>query len=319
MASTFETLTRPGAAADPRNPTRHRTAGLLLGLVGLGLAMIALVLGIVEGDLTRGGASASQLQVLGIWAFALTTAAFGAVKLGIGVVLLGIVRRIWLRVDAIKTALPGLTRARSDAQTVLGEYESAFGPADASATAPEPLLIHRMARLLWAPMLLMGAMLVALGLVAGYAAAGNVDIDPAVVRAGRAWMQGLQFLGEGALLSGISLLLGTILGAIRAGGGEVQESLGLTVQTLRMPASAKLFVALMMAGLMVEIVQFVLYASIATISDTTVYAATSTWLGPLREFGLGLLLSGIVLALATIARALGFQFGRVTEIITSGR
>jgi len=165
----------------------------------------------------------------------------------------------------------------------------------------------------------MGAMLVALGLVAGYAAAGNVDIDPALVRAQRAWMQGLQFLGEGALLSGISLLLGTILGAIRSGGGEVQESLGLTVKTLRMPASAKLFVALMTAGLMVEVVQFVLYAYIASVGHATVYAATSTWLGPLREFGLGLLLSGIVLALATIAKALGFQFERITEIITSGR
>ena len=99
----------------------------------------------------------------------------------------------------------------------------------------------------------------------------------------------------------------------------VQEALGLNVMTLRMPATAKLFIALMMAGLMAEIAQFVGYAYIATIPGSLDYVAFSTWLGPLREFGLGLLLSGIVLALATIARALGFQFARIIQIITTGR
>ena len=50
-----------------------------------------------------------------------------------------------------------------------------------------------------------------------------------------AWAQGLQFLGEGLLLSGISFLLGTILYGLRAGGGEVQHRLGLPVHTLKMP------------------------------------------------------------------------------------
>jgi hypothetical protein len=48
-------------------------------------------------------------------------------------------------------------------------------------------------------------------------------------------------------------------------------------------------------------------------------AVASTFLGPLREFGLGLLLSGIVLALATIARALDFQASRIVSIITRGQ
>jgi hypothetical protein len=86
-----------------------------------------------------------------------------------------------------------------------------------------------------------------------------------------------------------------------------------------MPTTAKVFVALMMLGLMVEIAQFAGYAYIATVPETNDYNTFSTWLGPLREFGLGALLSGIVLALATIAKALGFQFARITQIITSGR
>jgi len=48
----------------------------------------------------------------------------------------------------------------------------------------------------------------------------------------------------GLLLAGISLLLGTILASIRTGGGEVQQSLGLTVKTLRMPSTAKACVGL---------------------------------------------------------------------------
>jgi hypothetical protein len=44
----------------------------------------------------------------------------------------------------------------------------------------------------------------------------------------------------------------------------------------------------------------------------------SSWLGPFREFGLGLLLAGIILALATIATALGFQFSRIRDIVVTG-
>ena len=84
-----------------------------------------------------------------------------------------------------------------------------------------------------------------------------------------------------------------------------------------MPAQAKVFVALMMTGLMLAIAQFVLYITFA--SGGTLDAAALGWLGPLRELSLGLLLSGIVLALATIAKALGFQFARINELVTTGR
>ena len=174
----------------------------------------------------------------------------------------------------------------------------------------DPLPIHRLARLMWAPMVVMGPMLVAAGLVTSIL---QVSADSAGDAAAySAWTQGLQFLGEGLVLAGISFLLGAILGELRRGGGEVQEALGVTVWTLKMPLSAKVFVVLMATGVMVSIAQFALYVVAASVSDPTTWF---TVLGPLREVGLGLLLSGIVLALFTIGTVLGFQFDRMRTLV----
>ena len=83
--------------------------------------------------------------------------------------------------------------------------------------------------------------------------------------------------------------------------------------------SASLSVAFMAAGLMVAMTQFVLYIVVATSVETSDVASWFAWLGPVREFGLGLLLLGIVLALVTIGQALSFQFQRITQIIHTGR
>ena len=120
------------------------------------------------------------------------------------------------------------------------------------------------------------------------------------------------------LLGGIAFLLGSILAALRAGGGRVQESLGLTVKTLKMPTSAKAFVGLMMVGVMLGIAQFALYVFVATDASNNP-GAWFAWLGPLRELSLGLILASIVLALYTIGTALSFQFGRIKEIVATGR
>jgi len=168
-------------------------------------------------------------------------------------------------------------------------------------------------------MLAMGVMAVLAGFVLSLVQTRNIGTDPALATSQAAWVQGLQFLGEGFLLAGISFLLGTILGSLRKGGGEVQESVDVGVKTLDMPLTAKLFVGLMALGLMVEVFQFIAYAVVATFDDPARIATYFTWLGPVREAGLGILLSGIVLALATIAKALGFQSWRLAEIVRTGR
>jgi hypothetical protein len=94
-----------------------------------------------------------------------------------------------------------------------------------------------------------------------------------------------------------------------------------------MPATAKAFLGLMVSGLMVEMAQFGFSAYLASLghdavtagADAGTLATYAAWLGTFRFVGLGLMLSGVVLALATIAKALEFQFERVREIVSAGR
>lgn len=316
------TLTlRPAPSTDYATRSKFRTAGLLLAVVGLMAAVVVLIAGLVSGGLAERASNAGTVARIGAWTFGLTPLAFATVKVAIAVILSGILVRIWTRVESVKSALPALTpRSADDAEPLKGgPITSPYGAATVSAKAPAPLLIHRIAKALWAPMLAMGAMVVAGGFVISLVQTEKAVTDPALATQLSAWVRGLQFLGEGFLLSGISFLLGTILYALRTGGGEVQGSLGAPVKTLNMPITAKLFVALMAIGMMVEMFQFVVYLVTTTFSNPTTISSYFAWLGPVREAGLGLLLSGIVLALATIARALGFQFWRIKELIAQGR
>ena len=94
-------------------------------------------------------------------------------------------------------------------------------------------------------MLLMGIMAVMVGVAfAIIEAVAGADKDTEVFLTYKALSQGTEFLGEALILSGIAFLLGSIMGALRQGGGEVQESIGAAVKTPVMPVTAKLFVGL---------------------------------------------------------------------------
>ena len=306
MTTRLHTLTRPRKGEDYRSKSRQLPVGYVLAVVGLMLAAVTLIANIVAANTNSQQTTAETLA----WSFGLTTASFGTIKLAVGVILIGILVRLWLRVESVKESLPTL-KAEGNGIVQWAVIKTAFGPATATRTTPRPLPIHKMARTIWAPMLAMGFMAVLAGLVVSFVWAS----DPTSVAAA-AWTQGLQFLGEGFLLSGIAFLLGSILASLREGGGEVQESLGLTVKTLSMPTTAKVFVGLMMLGLMVSVAQFVLYLVVA--GGVATPAAWFAWLGPLREVGLGLILAGIVMALVTIGNVLGFQFDRIKEIVATG-
>jgi hypothetical protein len=308
MTTRIESLTRPKVGQDTSKGSSRRAVGFAIAAIGLLLAIVTLVANIgAASDLASDPASSAQKLA---WSFGLTTTAFGTLKLAIGIILTAILIGLWLRVDSVEAALPRL-KAHADPVLASGDADSAQGPIQQGSTVPAPLPIHTMAKRLWAPMLAMGYMFVLIGLAVSFVWAD----DPTDVAAS-AWTQGLQFLGEGFLLAGISFLLGTILASLREGGGRVQASLGLTVKTLRMPTAAKAFIALMMLGLMTSIAQFVLYVVVASGVDNP--AAWFAWLGPLREVGLGLLLAGIVLALVTIGNVLTFQFDRIRQIIATG-
>ena len=309
MTTRLEHLIRPAVGTAPGVQTRHRSVGYTVAVVGLLAAMVSFIANLVAVGLVNSGNTQLANQTLA-WNFGLNTAAFGTIKLAIAIVLTGILVRLWLRVEGVKQALAELKPA-AQRNLSIGETISPYGKATSSKEVPGPLAIHTMAKKVWAPMMAMGYMAVLVGLIISFGWAA----DPSDVTLA-SWTQGIQFLGEGFLLAGISFLLGTILASLREGGGEVQATLGLTVKTMRMPATAKVFVAFMMLGVMVSMLQFVLYLVVA--GGVANPEAWFAWLGPLREAGLGLILTGVVLALVTIGNVLGFQFDRIKEIIRTG-
>ncbi len=314
MVARFESLTRPAPGVDFRKPSKQRQIGLAVGLVGLTLAIVAGI-GNFAAAADVGDGTDSTAEALR-WTFGLTVGGFGTVKLGIAIILVGILVRLWLRVTAVKETLPLLKATHDGPADQTGTYDTQWGNAIATTSAPGPLPVHKMAKTMWFPMLAMGLMALMVGLVLALVSSG--ENNPGSAASLFAWAQGTMFLGEAMLLGGIAFLLGSILAAIRAGGGEVQESLGITIKTLKMPASAKAFVGLMMVGMMLGILQFILYIFVATDASNSP-GAWFAWLGPLRELSLGLLLASIVLALYTISTALSFQFGRIKDIIATGK
>jgi hypothetical protein len=306
MATMMHAKVRPQITDDYGATSKQRTIGIGLAIVGMALAVVTLI-----ANLSAAGDGAIRSSVLP-WSFGLTTTAFAVIKTAIVVILWGILMKIWMRVDVIKATLAQIVRVDEGATFSDGEYESPYGRALMGHTEPAELAIHKMAKQMWAPMAVMGLMAVVIGLFTSFAWAGGGGIVSS------SWTQGIQFLGEGMLLASISFVLGTILWAIRTGGSEVQSSLGVAVKTLKMPVTAKVFVGLMMLGLMAAIAQFVLYLVVAG-GGVTGANAWLAWLGPLRELALALILSGIAMALVTIGNVLSFQFDRISELVRTGK
>ena len=220
--------------------------------------------------------------------------------------------------------------------------------------------MQSMASKMWAPWLIMGLMIVAVALIVDLftsstvvdyfshtkvdreAAVRGTDLarDRAAIETVNAWLPGFKFLGMGMLLGGVSFLLATILGALRTGGGSVQQALGAEVKLIRPPMTAKVFPMVMMMGMMVLVAAFIVglvQAHIASdywnhsiaarlnpaeagsdiLRDLGRIQALGTWLAPLRFVGLALVLSSIGLALATIVRVLRWQSGRLLEVLDS--
>lgn len=305
-------VARPSPDADPRARSKQRSLGLAIAVVGLVVVAVGAIGNfVVAGDLPDGSGALA-------WTFGVSTTGLGIMKLGIAIVLIGIVIRLWYRVESVKASLGEIVSPTADAGEVRSTtVNTEHGRATVSRAPPKPLTIHRMAKALWAPMVVMGVMVLAIGFILSLATSAQPEGSTAF-RGVWAWSQGTLFLGEGLILSGISFLLGTILAGLREGGAEVQHTLGVPVKTLRMPASVKAFIALMMLGMMLAILQFVLYgvAAARAAGDAAAFAVWSAWLGPLREVALGTLLLGIVLALYGISKALGFQFARIRELVT---
>jgi hypothetical protein len=193
---------------------------------------------------------------------------------------------------------------------------------ETSATAFGFNLPQRAGRLLWAPMLGMALMTFPVGLALAIARANAIQqgSDPAVVAALGQFGPAVMFIGFATVFAAVSFAIARILGTLRQGGGAVQEAAGRTVQSLRMPATAKAFITLMMMAMMLlvgaVIVHFALGAAIIG-GDAATLANAEAWsigLEAIRRIGVVLYLVAIVLGLASIAQVLKFQAVRLREL-----
>ena len=153
-------------------------------------------------------------------------------------------------------------------------------------TEAVPTGMQKMAAKMWAPMLLMGLMVLfaSLGLsVVKASFASDYFGVTKVLREGanapaylidkrqfiesvNVWLPGLQLLGIGLILSAITFSLANILGVFRAGGVRVQQAFGREPQTLTPPITAMLFPMFMMMGLMILIANLIIAAVVGGIA-----------------------------------------------------
>lgn len=106
-------------------------------------------------------------------------------------------------------------------------------------------------RAFWLPMLAMALIFWTVGFILGIVEAATSRDDLATLQNLSNLVPASMFVGFLAVFSAISFAVARILGAFRKGGGEVQETAGSDVQTLKMPLTAKVMLVLMMMGMMV--------------------------------------------------------------------
>ena len=183
-------------------------------------------------------------------------------------------------------------------------------------------LPQRMGRRLWLPMFAMALMGWGIGFILAIVEAGTDRADANDLQTLGHLVPGFMFIGFLGVFAAITFAIARILGEFRKGGGEVQEAAGAHVQTLKMPATAKAMLGLMMMGMMVMaggiVTNFVAAGAFdgtnpADIIDSARAGAASVGL---RRLGVVTYLTGIAFGLATIIEVLRFQAIRIREVAT---
>jgi hypothetical protein len=158
------------------------------------------------------------------WTFGLNFLGFNVIKVGIAVLLMGIIVRLWMRVDSVKAALVDLKADPGGEPTGLsGEIDTAYGRAEVTSHAPQPLWIHKLAEYMWTPLVARGPMVVAGGLALSLVQA-NKTVGTGTFTHLSAASAAAAFLGEALMLAGISFVIGTILSGCGAAAGRSRRS-----------------------------------------------------------------------------------------------
>ena len=191
---------------------------------------------------------------------------------------------------------------------------------------------------LWAPMAVMGIVLVATAFALAITRSQlSVDLSEEFTPVRMANFEtlgqlvpGFMFLGLGMILAAISFAIARILGVFRTGGGMVQQGIGKGIKTPVRPMTVMIFMAGMMMAMMILVFAFAghVYAAVqvhgAWINASGADGADQaflgraetwgTWLEGLRRFAVGLYLASIAFGLATIIKAIGFMTLRMREL-----
>lgn len=180
---------------------------------------------------------------------------------------------------------------------------------------------QRMGRRLWGPMWVMAIMAFPVALVIGIVRAVAVSegqAESSIAALGHT-TTGIMFIGFTAVFAAISFAIARILGEFRKGGGDVQELVGSEVRTLKMPLTAKVFMAGMAMGMMTlliaSIIHLVLAGQVASGAVSLAQAETAAInLEAVRRVGVAVYLVAITFGLGTITRVLRFQAIRLREL-----
>ena len=180
---------------------------------------------------------------------------------------------------------------------------------------------QRVGRKLWLPMLAMALMAFAVAFIVSLFHAAELS-DNGVSDTSEALRHvkaGFMFLGFASVFAAISFAIARILGEFRAGGGEVQETVGDRVHTLKMPVTAKIFLVGMMMSMMLILIPVVLhFVFAADVTNTAASLEDSEQrfivLEGIRRLGVAVYLASIAFGLATIIKVLRFQSIRIREL-----
>ena len=193
--------------------------------------------------------------------------------------------------------------------------------------------MQAMTTILWRPMAMMGILILVSGAIIAGVNSFNVDeffglAEPDVdsrasFQSIQTWLPGYQFMGMGFVFAAITMVVASILGRLRILGGTVQASLEAKIVWPPFPLAARVFPMLMLLGLMVFMAQLGISAWLATEAADAArgdaaaalnVTQTADWLQGMRFAGVGIMLTGIALALFTITIVMTFMANRIREI-----
>ena len=109
-------LTRP---REPRSEYGSNAWQFNFGLAAAGAGLMLLIVFFIISAVVAGWVSDQDPTKFGritaydSWLFPFATASIAVVKIGIAVVLYGIVRKLWVRVESLKESLPALIKTSS--------------------------------------------------------------------------------------------------------------------------------------------------------------------------------------------------------------